>query len=192
MALTRARPIFSTGGFGRVVAEAVRELLVPPLPPDALAREVVGMRRKQEGAIGRHALKRGCGGIADIEFLVHFLQLAHGAIFPDILRPNLWDALDALRHAGLLAPEAHADLRDAYEFWRTVESRLRIVHNRPGADLPDNPDELARLARRLNYDDPNPSASCASFLADSARHAARARSLFDQVVGQVAGLAACP
>ena len=84
-------------------------------------------------------------------------------------------------------PEAHADLVEAYDFLRTVESRLRIVHNRSGVDLPDDPDELARLARRLNYDEADPAAAVAAFRADAARHADRAAQIFHQVVGQAAG-----
>jgi len=187
LALTRARVLFSTGGFGRTVTAAVRQALAAPVPPRDLARDVLGMRRKLEEAHARNDLKRGSGGLADIEFLVHYLQLAYAADFPDVLRPNLWDALDALRHAGLIAADVHADLTEAYDFWRTVESRLRIVHNRSGADLPENPEELARLARRMNYGEPDPRASADAFRADSARHAARTRSLFLGVVGRAAG-----
>ena len=187
LALTRGRVIFSTGGFGRAVTEAVREALSRPVPPGDLAREVFDMRRKLEEAHARNDLKRGYGGLADIEFLAQYLQLAHGSEFPDVLRPNLWDALDALRRAALISADVHADLRDAYDFWRTVESRLRIVHNRGGVDLPEDPDELARLARRLNYGDPDPGSASDAFRADSARHAARTRALFLQVVGLAAG-----
>lgn len=187
LALTRARLIFSTGGFGRDVTGLIREALARPIPRDLLAREVVAMRRKVEDACGRNDLKRGYGGIADIEFLVQYLQLAHAAGNPDVLRPNLWDALGALRRAGLLAPDVHADLRDAYEFWRAVESRLRIIHNRSGADLPENPDELFRVARRLNQGEARVVATADAFRADAARHAARARALFDEIVGRAAG-----
>jgi glutamate-ammonia-ligase adenylyltransferase len=186
LALTRARVIFSAGGFGRTVTESIREALATPVPRRDLAREVVAMRRRMESACSRNDLKRGYGGLADIEFLVHFLQLAHAAEFPDVLRPNLWDALDALCRSGLIAPEAHADLREAYDFRRAVESRLRIVHNRSGAHLPADPDELARLARRLNYTDPDPLTSSSAFLADASRHASRARALFQQVVARAA------
>ncbi|MFO0951596.1 MAG: hypothetical protein U0835_10675 [Isosphaeraceae bacterium] len=44
--------------------------------------------------------RRGAGGIQDIEFLVQYLQVVHGRAHPDVLRPNLWDALDALKRAG--------------------------------------------------------------------------------------------
>src|SRR5262249_23467405 len=46
LALTRARIVFATGGFGRAVAEAVREALAPPVHTAAFAGEVLAMRRK--------------------------------------------------------------------------------------------------------------------------------------------------
>jgi glutamate-ammonia-ligase adenylyltransferase len=145
------------------------------------------MRWKLEESHARTDLKRGYGGLSDIEFLVHYLQLVHAAELPEVLRPNLWDAIDSLRRLGVLPADAHAELREAYDFWRTVESRLRIVHNGSPADLPDNPEELARLARRLNYRAPDISASSDSFRADAARHASRSRALFQQFVGLATG-----
>ena len=97
------------------------------------------MRRKLEDRAAASDLKRGFGGLADIEFLVQYLQLVHARPSPTWRTPNLWEALDALRRAGLLGPEAHHDLRAAYDFLRTVEGRLRIVHNRRSVDLPDDP-----------------------------------------------------
>jgi glutamate-ammonia-ligase adenylyltransferase len=187
LALARARVVFSTGGFGRLVTDALREALSAPVDPAAFARDVLAMRRRLEDAHTRQGLKRGYGGLNDIEFLVQYLQVVHGAEHPRVLHPNLWDALDALRRVGLLAPNAHAALREAYDFWRTVESRLRLVHNRGGVDLPDDPDELARLARRLGYSQADPAPCVDAFRADAARHAARCRALFQQLVAAPAG-----
>jgi glutamate-ammonia-ligase adenylyltransferase len=186
LALARARVIYSNGGFGRVVGEAIRALLARPVDPGALAHQVVAMRRKLEETPARTRLKRGYGGLADIEFLVHYLQLVHAAEYHEVLRPNLWDALDALRRWDLVSAAAHADLAAAYDFLRTVESRLRIVHNRSGVDLPDDAGELVRLARRLSYEANDPAAATARFRAEAARHAERTRALFQQVVGQFA------
>jgi glutamate-ammonia-ligase adenylyltransferase len=187
LALTRARVVFATGGFGRAVNDSIRDALCTPVEPGTFAREVLAMRRRLEENQARSGLKRGTGGLNDIEFLVQYLQVVHSCAIPEILRPNLWDALDALRRTGLLGSEAYTELREAYDFWRTVESRLRIVHNRAGGDLPDNPDEHARLARRLNYQPSDPASSASAFRADAARHATRCRALFHQVVGQPAG-----
>ena len=145
------------------------------------------MRRKLEESRGTNDLKRGFDGLADIEFLVQYLQLRH-ADRPSVARTNLWEALDALLEAGHLGPDAHRDLRDlrdAYDFVRTVEGRLRIVHNRAVVDWPGRPDEMARLARRLNYDPPDPPDAVAAFQADAARHASRTRALFEEYVGKI-------
>jgi glutamate-ammonia-ligase adenylyltransferase len=187
LALTRARVVFANGGFAREVTEVIREVLSLPVDPASLASDVVAMRRRLEETRARNDLKRGFGGLADIEFLVQYLQLTYAATIPEIIRPNVWDALDALRRAGLISAEAHIDLREAYDFLRTVESRLRIVHNRSARDLPDSQEELARLARRLNYDEPHSADSALAFMADAASHAVRTRALFQEIVATAAG-----
>ncbi|MDR3639190.1 MAG: bifunctional [glutamate--ammonia ligase]-adenylyl-L-tyrosine phosphorylase/[glutamate--ammonia-ligase] adenylyltransferase [Isosphaeraceae bacterium] len=184
LALTRARVIYANGGFGLPVGEAIRDALNVPVDAAALSSEVLTMRRKLEEHSGPNNLKRGAGGQTDIEFLVRYLQLVHAAEYPEISRPNLWDALDALRRAGLIAPEAHADLKAAYSFLRTIESRLRLVHNRGDVDLPEHPDELTRLARRLGYKETDPRACAEAFRQEAVRHAARTRRLFHEIVGQ--------
>jgi glutamate-ammonia-ligase adenylyltransferase len=186
LALTRARILFARGDFGREVAAAIRELLMLPVDTTALARDVQAMRARLEASCAPGDLKRGVGGSVDIEFLVQYLQLVHARERPEVLRPNVWEALDALRRAGVLGRGEHAELRDAYDFLRTVEGRLRLVHNRTGVEPPEAPEELARLARRLNYESSDPRAAADAFRADAARHAARARALFRRHVGGAA------
>ncbi len=108
------------------------------------------MRRKLETSRSRHDLKRGPGGLADLEFIVQYLLLKHASEMPDLLRPNLWDALAGLRSTGIIGNELHNELRDAYDFLRTVEDRLRLIHNRGVSELPENTVDLERLARRLS------------------------------------------
>ena len=70
-----------------------------------VAAEVVAMRQKLEASRPRHDLKRGPGGLADLEFIVQYLLLVHAPAKPDLLRPNFWDALAALRrHRNRRAP----------------------------------------------------------------------------------------
>jgi glutamate-ammonia-ligase adenylyltransferase len=177
LALTRARVIHARGGFGRVVARAIREAQAEPSDPASLSREVVAMRRRLEESRGPNDLKRGPGGLADVEFLVQYLQLIH-APEDGPARANVWEALEGLARSGRLAPDDYRDLLEAYDFLRTVEARLRVVHNRAAGDWPERPDELARLARRLGYDQAEPTEAGASIRADASRLAARTRALF--------------
>jgi len=184
LALTRARVVYATGGFGNRVAEQIRAILTTPPPRDTLAQSVVSMRRRLEDSRGRTDLKRGLGGLADLEFIVQYLQLANAHVNPRILRTNFWDALEALFRHGVIPAEIHGDLVEAYNFLRTVEGRLRLIYNRPGAELPENPVDLAQLVRRLPRDDRDRGSDLAvsSFMADAARLTTRTRSIFDQLV----------
>ncbi len=180
LALTRARVIYSSGGLGRDIAEAIRDLLIHVEDVEGLSRDALEMRKKLEGSSGTQDLRRGLGGLLDIEFLVQYLQIVelsggHADSFP---RSNVWDALDALRRCQRLDPVAHAELRDAYEFLRTVENRLRIVQNRPVVELPDSLEELVRLTRRLGFDQDSPEDAVAAFRSDFERHCTRTRAHF--------------
>jgi glutamate-ammonia-ligase adenylyltransferase len=182
MILTRARVIFATGGFGQEVTDAIHSVLTRPVDQAQVAAEVVAMRRKLEGSRPHHDLKRGPGGLADLEFIVQYLLLVHAPRQPELLRPNFWDALAALRRHGILSAAVHNELRDAYDFLRTVEGRLRLIHNRGVSELPDSTAELERLARRLSDETCDPGRAVHAFLAEAARVTERTRELFEQIV----------
>ena len=183
LALTRGRVIHATGGFGQPIMQAIHQSLSGTADAPRLAEEVRSMRRRLEASSKlRHDLKRGAGGLADLEFIVQFLQLAHAAQKPDVLRCNFWDALQALRSSGVIDAADHHDLRVSYNFLRTVEGRLRLIQNRGVAGLPDDPAELERLAVRLNYEAKRPEGAVEAFLDDASRTTERVRELFDRLV----------
>jgi glutamate-ammonia-ligase adenylyltransferase len=183
MSLTRARVIFATGGFGERVAQTVRSIVMAPVEQTALAADVLAMRKKQEAARPRHDLKRGVGGLADVEFIVQYLQLLHSSKHPDLLRPNIWNALVALRRRGIISSETHDDLRGAYEFLRTVEGRLRLIHNRSVSELPEDRSEIERLAPRASDGRAEPARAVESFLAEAESKMRRTREIFEAILG---------
>ena len=89
-----------------------------------LADEILSMRERLEASGSERDLKRGFGGIVDIEFLVQLFRLKYGRASPALRTTNTWEALDALRAAGLLSAEQHGTLKACYDL-RQVESRLR-------------------------------------------------------------------
>ncbi len=184
LALTRARVVYSTGEFGYEVTEAIRAGIGREVDPEAIRRDVLAMRRRQEESASPHDLRRAPGGLADVEFLVQYLWLRQARGEPLIVRPNVWDALEWLARAGHLPREAESDLRAAYDFYRTVEGRLRIIQNRSTSEWPDDDDGLARLVRRLGHPDGNGEA-LARFRRDVTRHAESVRRWFDALVGPV-------
>jgi glutamate-ammonia-ligase adenylyltransferase len=98
-------------------------------------------------------LKRGPGGIREVEFLVQALQLIRGGREPALRRRGLLPALSALAAAGHL-PEATAQrLAEAYRFLRRVENRVQMLRDAQVYALPADPLDRHRVARGLGYAD---------------------------------------
>lgn len=154
LALTRARVVRGGGPFADELMACVRQAVVGKPDCPVPTAEVAVMRAKLESTANPRSLKRGRGGLADVEFAVQLLQLRHGREHPEVLRANVWEALEALQSAGLLGQAEMVALRDGYSFLRFVEARLRIVTDRPLTEVPDNPDDLAKLARRIGFQTP--------------------------------------
>lgn len=92
-------------------------------------------------------LKRGRGGIREIEFYTQIHQLIHGGREPQLRAPATLDALRALGDAGRIADTAAADLTEAYRLYRTIEHRLQMVDDHQTHRLPREADALDNVAR---------------------------------------------
>jgi glutamate-ammonia-ligase adenylyltransferase len=92
-------------------------------------------------------VKRGRGGIREIEFFAQIHQLIHGGREPALRAPATLDALAALKAAGRIEPEAADGLADAYRLLRTVEHRLQMVDDRQTHALPAEAGALDNVAR---------------------------------------------
>ena len=92
-------------------------------------------------------LKKGRGGIREIEFYAQTHQLIHGGRNPALRLRGTRATLDALAEAGLIA-QADADLLgESYDRLRTVEHRLQMVADQQTHSLPLNPEALDSVAR---------------------------------------------
>ncbi len=154
-ALTRARPVHGDPQFcAELQADARAALADFPWRAEH-ADEIAAMRHRLEASRPKGDLKRGVGGLADIEFAVQLAQLKHGRRHPGILQQNLWAALRAIGDAGLWGAPRVAAFLEGYTFLRRIESRVRIVTNFARDTLPENPDDLHKLAIRAGYDGPD-------------------------------------
>jgi len=139
------------------------------------------MRERLEASGSDRDVKRGFGGIIDIEFLAQMYRIKYGPGMVPLRSPNTWAALDALCFTGLLSDAEHAVLHQSYDFLRLVESRLRIVHNRSLDELPQRPEDLEKLARRLGIEAGLGVSAGQRFLEELDRHTSQTRDLFLQL-----------
>ncbi len=180
-ALTRARLVQGDADFGRDVGAAVEQAAYRIKWSAAVADEIRDMRERVEASGSDRDVKRGFGGINDVEFLVQMFRLKYGRGRPELRQPNTWASLDALRAADLLSAEEQDRLLASYDFLRLVESRLRIVHNRSLDELPERPEDLDKLARRLGIDEGLGASAGQRFLEELDRHTTQTRELFLQL-----------
>ena len=154
MALTRLRFAAGDEAVGERALHLIRSAIFLPLKNvSALSKEVLAMRERLEESVEPGNLKRGRGGVMDIEFIAQFLQLVHGPSQPKLRLPNTVQALKALMKSRKLAEADGAALCDAYLFLRTLENRIRIVHGLSSNSIPQRAEDLRKLALRSGIQD---------------------------------------
>lgn len=177
-ALTRARVVYGDAAFGAQVMDLIyKEVYGLEWKPE-LCDEIQAMRERVEASGSERDVKRGFGGIVDIEFIEQMYRLKYGKDFPAVRQPNTWKALEALREARLIRLEEYATLRSCYDFLRLVEGRLRIFHNRSLDELPENAEDLEKLARRVGCEGALGKTAAQEFLEQLDRHTTQTRRLF--------------
>lgn len=197
--LTRARVIAGDESLGREFITAVHRLIYENYPSSiflpqgegirerVLSTAIRDMRRRMETEVSRedneyYDVKVGAGGIVDIEFIVQYLQLSHGSKSPGIKVTNTFLALESLYKEGLLSKESYTALRKSYIFLRTLESRLRIVHNMPSHLLPRDPERLISLAGRMGYKDTGRMPATKRLIRELESLRKRVRGIFENVL----------
>ncbi len=168
-ALCKARVVWGDTRVSAATSEAIRAAAFSPAWQGDDADAIWQMRQRLEERAQAGNLKRGPGGLVDIEFLVQMLQLKHGAAHGEIALPGTLAALSALASAGLLSRDDFDYFASSYRFLRTIQLRLRLMSTTARDDLPDDRRELAKLAGLLGY------RSGESLLADCQRYTAENR-----------------
>ena len=157
-ALLKARSVAGDAELGAAFDEsATARLWSRPFSADDL-RALRGLKARSEEQLARRGLsdrevKRGRGGIRDIEFAVQLLQLVHGRLDPDLRSPTTLLALDELATAGYVDEEDARQLADAYRFLRRLEHRLQLRDGTAVYNLPVAAADRRRLARALGFRD---------------------------------------
>jgi len=185
-ALLKARPAAGDPTLGEAFATAADAAVWGrPFGSDEL-REVRAMKAAAEGEMARlgltdRELKRGRGGIRDIEFAVQLLQLVHGPADRSIRSAATLTALDQLAAAGFVGGDDARRLAQSYRFLRTVEHRLQLRDEAQVHAVPAGGEDLEHLARVCGYHSTPASDAIGLFVDDLRQHQATARSLHERL-----------
>jgi len=153
-AFIRARAVAGDTVLGESFLEAIRPFVWRRALDFGAIGEIRGISsriRDHYGAGQRFGpgfdLKRGRGGIREVEFFAQIQQLIHGGRDRSVRAPATRDALERLAQAGWIGREDAASFAAAYTLLRTIEHRVQMIDDRQTHALPtgERLDGVARL-----------------------------------------------
>ncbi|MFI6757950.1 bifunctional [glutamine synthetase] adenylyltransferase/[glutamine synthetase]-adenylyl-L-tyrosine phosphorylase [Micromonospora sp. NPDC050417] len=140
---------------------AMRRRIIDHIPARELDREI----------------KRGPGGLRDIEFAIQLLQLVHGRGDESLRSSGTIPALRALVAGGYVGRADGESLLRGYRFLRAVEHRLQLQGLRRTHTVPSEPQGLRWLAHALGYTATAQRDAVEAFRADWVTHSNEVRRL---------------
>jgi glutamate-ammonia-ligase adenylyltransferase len=185
-ALLKARPVAGDPQLGEAFAAAAAERLWSEPWSAGDLRAVRLMKDRTEAAVapirGRPPeLKRGRGGIRDIEFAAQLLQLVHGRHDPALRVRGTVPALAALADGGYIDPADAGWFRSAYRFLRRAEHALQLDGAGPTPAVPVDAVARQRLARTLGFREQGREGAVADFDRELGACRAAVRSIHERL-----------
>jgi glutamate-ammonia-ligase adenylyltransferase len=184
-ALVKARPVVGAADAVERVQAIIAAATCARAWTTTEVESIRRMRYRMEQGARASNLKRGPGGVVDIEFIVQMLQLVHGGRVPEVRTPETLRGLVALHAAGLLADERYAFLEQAYRTLRAIEGRLRLLDAAARHDFPAAPEEQRKLAHLLGS--ARPDALVQEVQATTARIRAEFERVFNETETRLGG-----
>ncbi|MEK7864509.1 MAG: hypothetical protein AAB175_01695, partial [Nitrospirota bacterium] len=104
-----------------------------------------------DSAFKKNDIKRGYGGIREIEFFAQALQLIYAGREPLLRERVTQKALHMLLQKNLIGQTDYSVLLDNYRFLRTLEHRLQQMNDLQTHSLPSNENELNALGKKMGF-----------------------------------------
>lgn len=95
-------------------------------------------------------IKRGRGGIREVEFIIQSFQLIRGGRMPHLQQQNAMQALHVLRNEELVAHTSF--LEQGYWFLRKLENALQARNDQQTHNLPTDKTQCMQIALALGFD----------------------------------------
>jgi [glutamine synthetase] adenylyltransferase / [glutamine synthetase]-adenylyl-L-tyrosine phosphorylase len=113
---------------------------------DSLRDDILDYYDLTEFSAAGYDVKRGLGGIREIEFLMQIFQLIQGGRNPQLRSANTPQGLALLAGAGIIPHDDALKLTEHYNWLRTVEHRLQMQDDQQTHTLPKRDKERTEIA----------------------------------------------
>ena len=185
--MTRCRTVMDSRNIAGTALHKIGSFIYQKFDDSRLRTEILDMRKRVVDELGSkqgiYDLKRGVGGIMDIDFLTHYLQLLHGDEDRTLRTCSTRDALRKLSEAGAITKENAAFLLEAYDYLKTIESHLRVFDMKPINTFPKDVSNIDGLVRSMNYTDSDAGKSAGQFIDDYKKTSHKVRHIYNKIMG---------
>jgi glutamate-ammonia-ligase adenylyltransferase len=176
--LIRARHIAGDAVLGRSFIDTVRPFVYRKYLDYSSIDEIRRLKMRIDSTFKKGDIKRGYGGIREIEFFTQALQLIYGGREPLIQERSILKALHRLLQKSLVGQEDYSILSDDYRHLRTLEHRLQQVNDLQTHTLPSGKAEIEALGRKMGF------CGGALFLQDLEKRRKNVRAIYDSLFSE--------
>lgn len=155
-ALIKARPVAGDLASGALLLENVRPFIfrryIDYSSVEALQEMHANVHEDARRKDRMDDIKRGPGGIREIEFLAQCFQILRGGRETSLQTPSLDQALTQIQSLQLLSKEVVAEVRSDYVYLRRLENRIQALRDQQTHRLPQGED-LDRIVQGMGEQD---------------------------------------
>lgn len=182
--MTRSRPVLVQSENLDTIMQKVQGYIYSQYETGMLRSQILDMRRRVQKELGsprgKYDIKRGAGGIMDIDFITHYLQLGHGHEVPDLRTPSTRAAISRSTKHNLIKPETGEKLLGAYNYLKRLELCLRLFDLKSVDTFSVIESQNLPLSRAMGHGNDS-----AAFYREYESVTKEVRRIFEEVIGKV-------
>lgn len=182
--MTRCRPVLVQSSNIDMLMSELNDYIYAEYADGVLEEQIVTMRRRVENVLGsvrnKHEIKRGAGGLMDIDFITHFFQLRYGIKEKVLQTASTRDAIRQLENSRYINNNDKKTLLDSYEFLKQAETALRLFDLKSVDSFPSDVNSNVSLAKAMGFGN-----NVDGFMDKYLEITAEVRQLFIKLVGDL-------
>jgi len=158
LAYLKARVVSGPANLAQNLYRVMAEFVFAGLDAERIVSEVQDLKMRIDREVitsdtYHREVKRGYGGIREIEFVIAAMQIIHGYNHHALRIRNTFLAIQRLLETHIITSDAAEFYQHAYSFLRTIEHRLQMAQEAQTHTLPLPGPEFEALARRCGFSD---------------------------------------
>jgi len=153
--MTRCRAILTGSHNVEPVLTEVNNHIYMTYDREFLLQEIVAMRMRVQKELGspkgKYEIKRGYGGIMDLDFISHYFQLAYGHDKPELQTASTREAFRVMAKLELIDVDTRDKLLEHYNYLKRAEMNLRLFDLKSVDSFTSVEEENMALSRSMGH-----------------------------------------